>query len=309
MGVLPFQEIISSRVSVDPVLDLFRKPILVVLNVVERLRRLPGAAVASRAIPWLAGGLFLGAAALLTAYMSEHSPQRVSLADLATHNVSASQQWFIVSGDLHEEQALPGNYRYTLSDPSWPDAYLVVSSTHPWPVGKSTVSGRITGYIPPMPPGEQWYASMRADEELAIERPPPWSAMLLALFGVVVVAGRRSTYPLFIATPIRRDRRAARGSLGVTVHPDPGRPGIGVLRGALDLGGSAGANATLRTGDGRTVPVRVHSRLTSLRVGELQTVTSREPVIRLLSASGDVYVGFRSRDERDAVAATLQIGV
>jgi len=307
MGVLPLQEIDSRRVSLDPVLDLIRKPILVVLNVVEWLRRLPGAAVASRVVPWLAAGLFVGAAAVLTAYMSEHSPQRVSLADLAAHNVSASQTWFIVSGDLHEEQALPDNYRYTLSDQSRPDAYLIVSSTHPWPVGHTTVSGRISGYLPPMPPGEPWYASMRADEELAIERPPPWAAMLLALFGVVLLAGRRSTYPMFVATPVGRARRA-NGSLGVVVHPDPDRPGIGVQQGALDLR-DAGDAPTLRTNDGRTVPVRVHSRLTSLRVGELQTVTSREPVIRLLSASGDVYVGFRSRDERDAVAATLQFGV
>jgi hypothetical protein len=294
-------------VSLDPVLDLIRKPILVVLNVVEWLRRLPGAAVASRAVPWLAAALFLGAAAVLTAYMSEHSPQRVSLADLAAHNISASQEWFIVSGELHEEQSLPGNYRYTLSDQSRPDAYLIVSSTHPWPVGQTTVSGRISGYVPPMPPGEPWYASMRADEELAIERPPPWAAILLALFGIVLLAGRRSTYPMFVPTPIRRAGRA-NGSLGVFVHPDPDRPGIGVRHGALDLR-DAGATPTLRTDDGRTVPVRVHSRLTSLRVGELRTVTSREPVIRLLSASGDVYVGFRSRDERDAVAATLQFGV
>jgi len=72
------------------------------------------------------------------------------------------------------------------------------------------VSGRISGYIPPMPPGEPWYASMRADEELAIERPPPWGAMLLALFGVVLLAGRRSTYPMFVPTPIRRAGRACR---------------------------------------------------------------------------------------------------
>jgi hypothetical protein len=37
-------------------------------------------------------------------------------------------------------------------------------------------------------------------------------------------------------------------------------------------------------------------------------MTSREPVIRLLSSSGDLYVGFRSPDERDAVAAVLLYG-
>lgn len=294
--------------SLEPLRDLIRMPILVVLSVVERVRRLPGARIAAPLVPWLAAAMFLGAGFLLAGYMAEHSPQRVSLADLRAHNLSSIQEWFIVTGDLQEEQALPDDYRYTLTDAAAPNAYLIVQSGHPWPEGHTTVSGRISGYVPFLPPDEPWYASMRADDELAIERPPPWTTMLLTLAGVFLLAARRSPYPMYVATSVERAARA-NGTVAVTVHPDAEQPGMGVVKGALELGDTAGTNPTLRTVDGRAVPVRVHSRLTSVRVGELRTVTSREPVIRLLSASGDLYVGFRSRAERDAVAATLLYGM
>ena len=293
--------------TAEPVLDLVRAPILAVLSVVDRLRGLPGARRLAPLVPWLAGILFVGSAVLLVLYMSEHSPQRVSMADLASHNLSASQDWFIVTGELKEEASVPGHYRYTLTDDTRADAYLLVDSEQPWPVGHTTVSGRISGYIPPMPPGEPWYASLHADAQLAIERPPPWSAALLFLAGIAILAARRSTYPMFITTPIKR-RGRAEGSLAVIVRPDAERPGADVSHGRLELGEAGRSNPTLRTDDGRQVPVRVHSRLTSLRLGELRTVTAREPVIRLLSSSGDLYVGFHSSDERDAVAARLLYG-
>lgn len=293
--------------SAEPFLDLIRKPVLAVLFVVDRLRHVPGSGRLAPLVPWCAGALFAGSAVLLAAYMSERSPQRVSLSDLRSHNLAASQHWFIVSGDLTEEQAIEGAYRYTLTDPATPDAYLIVNSTVPWPVGRTTVSGHIDGFIPPLPPGEDWYADMKADTELAIERPPPWTAMLLALSGLAILAAMRSPYPMFVA---RQPQRAARatGMRKIVVHPDAERPGDGVTRGVLDLEVPPGSAPDLTIDGRRTIPVRVHSRLTSLRVGELFSVTTREPVIRVLSASGDMYLGFRSAQERDAVAAMLLYG-
>jgi hypothetical protein len=307
MGVLPVQETRRGATSFEPLLELARRPLLLTLFAVDALRHVPGARLAARVLPWLAGGLLAGGAILLAAYMSERSPQRVSLADLASHNLPATQHWFIVSGDLEEEQAVEGTYRYSLSDPATPHAYLILNSTTPWPVGRTTVSGHIDGFIPPLPPGEDWYADMRADPELAFERPPPWSAILLALSGLVIIAAMRSPYPMFVTRQARRAARAT-GLRHVVVRPDAERPGDGVTRGVLDLDVPPGTAPNLTIDDGRSVPVRVHSRLTSLRVGDLRTLTTREPVIRVLSASGDMYLGFQSPGERDAVAATLLYG-
>jgi hypothetical protein len=290
--------------SFEPLRDLARWPILLILSVVERLRRLPGSRLAARLLPWLAGGLMAGGVIVLIGYMSEHSPQRVSIADLAAHRQSSQQHWFIVSGDLQVEQAVPGSYRYTLTDAEHTDAYLIVNSASPLQVGRTTVSGRIEGFLPPLPPGEVWYANLRADEQLAIERPPPYSAMLLALLGVVILAARRSTYPMFVPREPGR-APAATGTRRVVVRPDADHPGDGVTQGRLDLSDTSDVAPNLSFGDGRSVPVRIHSRLTSLRMGELQSLSRREPVIRLLSASGDLYLGFGSREERDAVAAAL----
>lgn len=293
--------------SVEPFLDLIRKPILAVLFLVDRVRHVPGSGRLAPLVPWLVGVLLAGSAVLVAAYMSEHSPQRVSLADLRSHNLPATQHWFIVSGDLEEEQALEGAYRYTLTDAPAPDSYLIVNSTVPWPVGRSTVSGRIDGFVPPLPPGEPWYAAMQADTELAIERPPPWTAMLLALAALAILAARRAPYPMFVPRQPGRTARAT-GRRKVVVHPDAERPGDGITQGVLDLDVPPGSAPDLTIDNRRTVPVRVHSRLTSLRVGELLSLSAREPAIRVLSASGDMYLGFRSAKERDAVAAMLLYG-
>jgi hypothetical protein len=282
-------------------------PLLVILFSVDKLRHLPGARFLGRFVPWLAAFLIAGSAILLAAYMSERSPQRVSLADLASHRQPASQHWFIVSGDLQVEQAVEGSYRYILTDPATLHAYLIVNSTVPLPVGQTTVSGRIDGFIPPQPPGEDWYADIRADLQLAIERPPPWSAILLVLTGLAILAGIRSPYPMFVVRHAQRVAQAT-GSRQVFVRPDAEHPGDGVMEGVLHLDVAAGFAPELTIDNRRSVLVRVHSRLTSLRIGELRTLTTRQPVIRVLSASGDMYLGFRSPIERDAVVATLLSG-
>ena len=293
--------------TLERLLELTRVPLLVTLFSVDSLRHLPGARFVARFVPWLAGGLIAISAILLVMYMAERSPQRVSLADLASHGLPATQHWFIVSGDLNVEQAVEGAYRYMLTDPATPNAYLIVNSTMPWPVGRTTVSGRIDGLIPPLPPGEDWYADMTADLQLAIERPPPWSAILLALSGLAILAAIRSPYPMFVARQARRAAQAT-GPRHVVVRPDAEHPGDRVTQGVLELDVPSGIAPILTIDARRSVPVRVHSRLTSLRVGELRTVTTRQPVIRVLSASGDMYLGFRSPEERDAVVATLLSG-
>ena len=151
-------------------------------------------------------------------------PMGVGIEVMLADHLPATQHWFIVSGVLQEEQAVEGAYRYTLTDPATPDAYLIVNSMRPWPVGRTTVSGRIEGFVPPLPPGEAWYADMKADEQLAIERTPPWSAMLLALSGLAILAAMRSPYPMFVPREPRR-MPGATGRRTVVVRPDAERPG------------------------------------------------------------------------------------
>lgn len=107
----------------------------------EQLRRLPGFRLVERFSSWIAA-LLLGAAVVsLAIWMAQRSPQRVSMAELASGALSSMQTWVIVSGDVRAEQSAAPGYQYVLTDPAVPIALLHISSQVELPVGAAHGSG------------------------------------------------------------------------------------------------------------------------------------------------------------------------
>ena len=284
-----------------------RLPLLAFGYVVERIRRLPGARRVFPFVPWLVRGAFLAATVLLLLWMAEASPQRMSLADLAAGKLSPMQSWVIVSGDLQGERGSePGAYRYRLTDPAAPNAYLDVRSPVEWPLGQTTLSGQVQGGRDGVPVGYQWSAPFQADPVLADELPPPSIAFVLICLGVLVVAGRRTTYPMFLPeTP--GDVPPGWGLVHVLAHREAAPSNPRTQPATLDRDTGVGT-AELRVQGSRPVPVRLHSAFTSVDVGELRGLRSSAPALRVRAGEDDLTLGFTSRRERDATYTTLTAG-
>ncbi len=284
-----------------------RLPLLAFGYVVARIRRLPGARFVAPIVPWLVRGSFIAAGVLLLLWMAEASPQRMSLADLAAGKLSPMQSWVIVSGELQEERgSAPGAHRYRLTDPATPNAYLDVRSSVEWPLGPTTLSGKVLGGRDGVPAGYEWSAPFEADPVLADELPPPGIAFVLIGLGLLVLAGRRTSYPMFIAeTPA--EVPPGWGPVNVTVHPEGTASGSPTQPATLDRDTGVGTGE-LRVHGGQPVPVRLHSAFTSVDVGELRGLGSSEPALRVRAADDDLTLGFASRRERDATYARLAAG-
>ena len=284
---------------------ILRYPVLLVAAGVDQLRRLPGARVTGPLTKWLARLVLLAAVVLTSLWAAEASPQRISLADLTAGKLGSLQTWIIVTGDLAEDPtSTAAEHIYRLTDPAAPNAYLVVRSESLQPLGRTTVSGHIEGGRDGVPPGYAWSARLNLDPKLAAELPPPWTAMLLAGLGVLIILARRTRYPMFRGeTP--SDALPATSGLRVGVRSESGALGGATVPGTLAFASSEPGAADLSISGARTVPVRLHSAFTSVDVGLVTRLSGSDPALRVRSDADDLYLSFASRRERDAAFAAL----
>jgi hypothetical protein len=293
---------------------ILRVPWLLFAFVVEQARRLPGSRLIARLLPAAARLMVLVAFVLLLLWMAEASPQRISIGELASGQLSRLQTWIIVSGDLAVEPgSTPASHQYRLTDPATPNAWLVVRAPNELALGPTTVSGRILGGRDGVPAGYTWTALLEADPVLASELPPPAAAFLLIGLAILIFLARRARYPVFVNEP-PGEAAAARAPLHVTAHLEREAAAARALprdsRGTLafDTGEAAGI-AQLRLGLARPLPVRLNSTYTTIDVGRLQSLRAGEPALRARMVDDDVTLGFASRRERDAAYAALAVGV
>jgi hypothetical protein len=284
---------------------IVRVPWLLFAAGVEQLRRLPGARLLGPVMRWLPRFLLLAAVVLLALWAFEISPQRISLADLAAGKLGQFQSWIIVSGDLADE---PGStdflHLYRLTDPAAPNAYLIVRSPVAQSLGRTTVSGHIRGGREGVPPGYAWSAPLDADSTLAVELPPPWTAIMLAAVATLIILARRSRYPLF-AGERPTDAFPATSRLRVGVRSESGALGRGSRPATLSFGDAEPGAANLSIAGGRAIPVRLHSAFTAVDVGVLHRLGGAEPALRVRSENDDLTLAFASRRERDSAFAAL----
>jgi hypothetical protein len=277
---------------------------------VDLLRRIPGSERVGRWMPWMTRALFLGSAGLLLLWMSTPTPQRISLSDLAAGKLSQMQSWIIVSGELREEQSfVPEWHRYRLTAPSAPGPSLIVRSTVALRLGPTTISGYLEGgrgttYVAVAAP---WVGALRAETALAHEIPPPWGAAALALAGLLVVAARATTYPMFFReAPGSPAARATR--ISVALRRGTRSPDRRITPAKIILASGEGPEIALVADGAAPVSLRLHSEFTGAAAGELRALTWSQPAIRLRQAAEDVTLGFASARERDAVYGALQQG-
>jgi hypothetical protein len=272
----------------------------VALEPIRRLTRSPRGAGLQR---WVAPALLLAAAVLILRWGAEPSPERVSLADLAAGKLSPTQTWIVLSGELSEAPAdALGDRVYNLTDRSAPQASLLVRSGDPRPLGPTTISGQLTGWQL-QPDGVSWWGQLRADDRLALESPPPWAALALALAGVLVVVARRTSYPVYFSdeptvTP------GGIGSVPVAVTSLEGRPLEATPTAVLEHE-SDGNPATLVVNGMEPIPLVFHSPTTGIDVGELRELGRTVPVLRLRSLAMDTTIAFATREDRDAAFVAL----
>ena len=285
--------------------DALRFPALLFAFGVEQLRRLPGVRFVAPSTKWIARLLLLGAFVLTLLWAAEASPERISLADLAAGKLGSMQTWIIVTGDLADE---PGSndelHLYRLTDPDAPNAYLIVRSGSVQPLGHTTVSGRIEGGRDGVPAGYAWSARLNADPRLAGELPPPWTAIVLGALGLVIMAARRTSYPLFVGAP-PGETVPAMSALRVTVRSESGGLDRRTVPATLAFTGSEPGSADLSIGGGRSIPVRLHSAFTRIDVGRLVSLSGSEPALRVRSEGDDLVLAFASPRERDSAFAAL----
>jgi hypothetical protein len=293
---------------------ILRGPWLLFAFLVERLLRLPGSRFLARFLPAATRLMIVGAIAVLLLWMAEASPQRMTLADLRSGQLSRLQSWIIVSGELGEEPGTnPESRQYRLTDPRTPNAYLIVRSERDLPLGPTTISGRILGGRDGVPEGYTWTARLNADPVLAQELPPPLTAIGLLGLALLIFVARRSTYPMFI-NELPEAGPPARSGLRVTAHFEP--EDAAARNVARDAAGTLGfdrpegaALGDLRIGSGRSIPVRLNSTYTTVDVGRLQSLRRGEPALRVRAGDDDVTLGFASRRDRDAAYAALALAV
>ena len=287
---------------------LTRVPIAAFAYVVEALRRLPGSARLRPFVPWIGRLLLAGAFAALIVWMGTKTPQRISIADLAANRLSPMQSWIIVSGDLTEEASLdPSSFAYRLVDPSTPGPSIIVLSERPLATGWVTISGLLQGgRVDPSLLNGPWVGTLTADARLAHEIPPPWLAAALGLAAVLVIAARRTTYPMFFRRPAGA-APATRAPIRATLwqYGDPGDRPRGTP--AMATFGSTDRPAIeLRTEGAAPRTVRLHSEYTGSAAGILRGLTWSAPAISLRLPAEDVTIAFASAQDRDAVFGVLQ---
>lgn len=254
---------------------------------------------------WLPRVFLVVAIVLATLWAGQVSPQRISLADLASGKLGSLQSWIIVTGDLAEE---PGStdflHLYRLTDPDAPNAYLIVRSRPVLPLGRTTVSGHILGGREPVPAGYAWSAPVDADAHLAGELPPPWTAIALGAAGILIFFARRTRYPMF-ASDVPTDAFPATSALRVTARSESGGLGHAAVPATLSFTSAEPGAADLALTGARRVPVRLHSAFTAVDVGVLHRLGASEPALRVRSEDDDLTLAFGSRRERDSAFAAL----
>ena len=282
-----------------------RFPWLLFAAGVERLRRLPGASRLGRSVRLLPRVLLGAAFVLVALWAGAASPERISLADLAAGKLARSQSWIIVAGDLSEEpDSTDLIHLYRLTDPAAPNASLVVWSPIVQSLGPTVVSGHIEGGHGGVPAGFAWSAQVDADAALAEELPPPRPAVVLLGLGVLIMLAHRSRYPMFSsATPGESDPAAS--ALLVTATSDSGALGGTAIPATLSFTSTEPVIAELTIGDGRTLPVRLHSAFSTVDVGVLYRLGGSLPALRVRSANDDLTLTFASASERDSAFAAL----
>jgi len=283
--------------------DAGRAVIVSLAFALEPLRRLTGAPRGAGLQRWIAPALLLVAAILVLRWGAEASPERVSLADLAAGKLSPTQTWIVLSGDLSEAPADPtGDLVYDLTDRSAPQASLFVRSDRPLPLGPTTISGQLTGWQL-QPDGVSWWGQLNADDRLALESPPPWAALGLALAAVLVLVAGRTNYPVYFSeTPT--DRPGTVGSVPVTVKSLAGRPLDASLTAVLEHESGDTPASLVVEGMGRFT-LAFHSPTTGIDVGELRELGRSTPVLRLRAVALDATIAFATREDRDAAFAAL----
>ena len=287
--------------------DVLRFPLLLFAFGVEQLRRLPGARFVAPFAKWAARLFLVAAVVLILLWAVEASPQRISLADLAAGKLGSMQTWIIVTGDLTDEPGSNDEFlAYRLTDPAAPNAFLDVRSRSVQSLGHTTVSGRIEGGRDGVPAGYAWSARLNADVRLAGELPPPWTAMVLAALGILIIAARRTSYPFFLAEA-PSDAMSAVGSLRVAVRSESGAFDRRSMPAALSFTGAEPGAADLTIQGGRRVPVRLHSAFTRVDVGRLRSLTDSEPALRVRSEGDDLVLAFHSTRDRDAAFSALGV--
>ncbi len=282
-------------------LMILRLPVLAFGAAVARLRRLPGAAPVARFASVGIALLLILAFLAFVVWGLERAPQRVALTDLASGALSPMQSWIIISGHMEAQESRIAAFGYSLTDPAAPNASMTVYSEVELPLGPATVSGTFLGPREQVPPGHRWIGQMRADEIQVGDQPPPWPAILLGLTALTAYAARRVRYPMFVG---RVPRRAASRSMDVPV---------GVWRGALSGGlpvrgrlrVEPDTTVTLRTDDGQTQQLRLHSVHTGAEVGRLHYVSSALPALRVRQSTDELTITFDDTTQRDGAAAAL----
>jgi hypothetical protein len=280
-----------------------RAVIVLLAFALEPIRRLLRSHRWARLQRWIAPALLLAAAILIFRWGAEPSPERVSLADLAAGKLSPTQTWIVLSGDLSDAPAdALGGRVYDLTDRTAPRASLLVRSDRPRELGPTTVSGQLTGWQL-QPDGASWWGQLQADDRLALDSPPPWAALALAVAGVLVLVARRTTYPVYFsdkptATPART------GSVPVRVESLAGRSLDASPRAVLEHE-SDGAPAMLAVEGMEPILLAFHSPTTGIDVGELRELGRSVPVLRLRPLSMDATIAFATREDRDGVFHAL----
>ena len=251
--------------------------------------------------------LFVAAFISLGVWLSQRSPQRVTMADLVAGNLSSLQSWIIVTGDLQQAATASENgLRYNLTDPEVPNATLTVFSTAPLATGLTTVSGTLIGGRQAATLGYAWVGQMRADSMLAEEPGPPWLAGSLAGLAALWVIAGRTPYPVFFGS--RSTTAAARESakprsLNVRVRAERELSDAQVVDGVLRL--NAEGPVELRTPDFGNQQLRLHSAKTSLEVGELRSLKASQPALIVRPSTGELTISFANAADRDAAVAAL----
>jgi hypothetical protein len=272
----------------------------------EPLRRLTSPQGRARWQRWIAPVLLLAAAVVFLRWGSEPAPERISLGDLAAGKLSSTQTWIIVSGELSEAPSDALSDRvYNLTDPSSPQARLLVRSDGTMPLGATTVSGQLTGGQL-QPDGVSWWGELQADQRLAPESPPPLPAIALALAGVLVAVARQTTYPVYFPEE-PAGTAGTLGSVAVTVKSVTGRPVDTDLPAMLEHG-SDGGPATLNLAGMEPFPLIFHSPTTGIDVGGLRELGRLMPVLRVRTPAIDATISFASREDRDGAFVALTTG-
>ena len=274
--------------------------------VVDRLRRLPVIGVLEKHSTLVASVLLLAALIAMGAWLSQRSPQRVTMADLVSGNLSSLQSWIIVSGDLQQAATASGNgLRYNLTDPQVPNATLTVFSIAPLATGPTTVSGTLVGGRQAATLGFAWVGQMRADSTLAQEPGPPWLAGSLAGLAALWVIAGRTPYPVFFGSgsPTAVALSAKPRSLNVRVRAERELSDGQVVDGVLRL--NVDGPVELRTPDFGSQELRLHSARTSLEVGELRSLNASQPALIVRPSTGELTISFADAEDRDAAVAAL----